>query len=96
MAQIKRSQQLCSNCHKESPQCRCTTKYRPYTHSEWECDRCKTTVSSHGGRDTECPKCGAQYNGSGQRLRDDWRGNPSLYNDDIGDLDGFEIQHAGD
>jgi hypothetical protein len=31
-------------------------------------------------------------NASGQRLRDDWRGNPSVYDDEIGDMEGFEIQ----
>jgi len=96
MAQIKRSQYLCTNCHKESTRCRCGRDYRRYSLNEWDCDRCRTTVSSHGGRDTSCSKCGAQYNGSGQRLRDDWRSNPSTYNDDIGDLEGLEIQHAGD
>lgn len=96
MAKIKRSQCVCTNCQKDAPQCCCDKDYRRYSLNEWDCDRCKTTVSSHGGRDTECPKCGAQYNGSGQRLRDDWRDNPSAHNADIGDLEGFEIQHAGD
>jgi hypothetical protein len=27
-------------------------------------------------------------------LRDDWRGNPSNYDDEIGDLEGYEQQHA--
>lgn len=65
----------------------------------WEkpCQRCTTTISRwRGMADVTCPKCGAEYNAGGQRLRDDWRGNPSLYDDDVSDLDGFEIQHAGD
>lgn len=28
-------------------------------------------------------------------LRDDWRGNRSNYDDEIGDMEGFELQHAG-
>lgn len=43
----------------------------------WACDRCGHEVVSLGGYDTECDHCRAQYNGFGQRLRDDWRDNPS-------------------
>lgn len=59
------------------------------------CEACGSEVSRYRGEDDiEC-RCGAQYNASGQRLRDDWRGNPSTWDDDIGDLGGYEIQHAG-
>ena len=61
--------------------------------SQWECGKCKKPVESLGGRDVDC-SCGASYNGSGQRLRDDWRDNPSNYDDEIGDLEGYELQHA--
>lgn len=58
----------------------------------WECD-CGTEVRRYRGQsDVDCPNCGACYNASGQRLRDDWRGNPSNYDDEIGDMEGFEIQ----
>ena len=56
----------------------------------WACRQCGKTVTASRGRDAECT-CGAQYNAFGQRLRDDWRSNPSLYDDEIGDLEGFEI-----
>ena len=56
----------------------------------WPCQQCKRTVVNYGGRDESC-ECGAQYNAFGQRLRDDWRDNPSNYDDNIGDLEGFEI-----
>ena len=60
-------------------------------HSEWECD-CGATVYRYRGQgDVSCPECDAQYNCFGQRLRDDWRDNPSNYDDSIGDLEGFEI-----
>jgi len=36
--------------------------------------------------------CGAWYNPFGQRLRDDWVGNTSFYDDEVSDLDGFEEQ----
>ncbi|BBY54057.1 hypothetical protein H7J07_05465 [Mycobacterium koreense] len=63
----------------------------------WDCDRCGTEVAHYPGMgDVDCPDCGACYNASGQRLRDDWRDNPSNYDDDISDLDGYEMQHAGD
>lgn len=56
----------------------------------WECTRCEAVVVSYGGRDVTCD-CGAEYNGFGQRLRDDWRDNPSLYDDNIGDMEGYEV-----
>ena len=57
----------------------------------WECRRCGSTVTAWGGHDTSCGKCHAQYNGFGQRLRDDWQDNLSAYDEDIGDLEGSEI-----
>jgi hypothetical protein len=57
----------------------------------WECHRCGNTVSAWGGHDTSCEKCRAQYNGFGQRLRDDWQDNLSVYDENIGDLEGSEI-----
>lgn len=47
-----------------------------------------------GETHVECQKCGAQYNAAGQRLRDNWRGNPSNYDDEIGDLEGMEQMEA--
>ncbi|AYN57994.1 hypothetical protein HWB90_gp044 [Mycobacterium phage Fowlmouth] len=61
---------------------------------EWKC-KCGKTIETIGGRDVDCD-CGACYNGFGQRLRSDWRGNPSNYDDEIGDLEGYEMQHAND
>lgn len=61
------------------------------------CQRCNHTVERWRGQgDVTCPNCGAEYNAGGQRLRDDWRGNPSSWDDEVGDLEGYEIQHAGD
>lgn len=61
------------------------------------CHRCKATIERYWGQSgVTCHRCGAEYNASGQRLRDDWRGNPSSWDDEIGDLEGFEIQHAND
>lgn len=63
---------------------------------EKDCDRCGRTISRwRGMADVSC-SCGAEYNAGGQRLRDDWRGNPSTWDDEVGDLEGYEIQHAGD
>lgn len=74
------------------------TTYDPETgETTWPCEQCGATVARYRGQgDVDCPRCGACYNAFGQRLRDDWRGNPSAWDDEIGDLDGFEIQHAGD
>lgn len=64
--------------------------------TSWDCGKCGTEVTRYRGQgDVDC-KCGASYNAFGQRLRDDWRGNLSNYNDEIGDLEGYELQHAGD
>jgi predicted ATP-dependent serine protease len=58
----------------------------------WPCRDCATTVVRYRGEgEVQCPKCRAWYSGSGQRLRDDWQDNPSNYDDEISDLEGFEI-----
>jgi hypothetical protein len=75
----------CTNCG----------EYDPPTNA-WKCDVCGVICERYRGiGDVECV-CGANYNASGQRLRDDWRGNPSTWDEDVSDLDGFEYQHAGD
>ncbi len=62
----------------------------------WPCQQCRRTVERWPGMyDVSCD-CGAEYNAFGQRLRDNWRANPSNWDDDIGDLEGYEIAHAGD
>ena len=60
-----------------------------------ECECGATVERWRGDTDVSC-RCGAWYNSSGQRLRDDWMGNRSNYDDDVSDMDGFEQQHAGD
>lgn len=66
--------------------------------SSWKCEtgKCTATVTTYRGRDTTCHVCGQWFNGGGQRLRNDWMNNPSYYNDNISDMEGYEIQHAGD
>jgi protein-arginine kinase activator protein McsA len=65
------------------------------THT-WACQSCGQTVERYRGEgDVECA-CGAQYNSFGQRLRDDWRGNQSNYDEEVGDLEGFELQQLGE
>jgi hypothetical protein len=62
-------------------------------YTRWDCEQCGSEVRRYRGQsDVDCGECGACYNAGGQRLRDDWRGNPSNYDDEIGDLEGFEIQ----
>jgi DNA-directed RNA polymerase subunit RPC12/RpoP len=62
----------------------------------WKCGDCGNVVERYRGEgDVRC-NCGANYNASGQRLRDDYRGNPSMWDDEIGDMEGYEMQHAGD
>lgn len=64
-------------------------------YSAWDCDRCGKEVRRYRGvANIDCGNCGASYNAVGQRLRDDWRGNASNYDDDVSDMDGYENQHA--
>ena len=66
-------------------------------YSAWDCEKCNAEVRRYRGQsDVDCHECGACYNTGGQRLRDDWRGNSSNWDEDVSDMDGFERQHAGD
>jgi len=61
---------------------------------DWEgiCEQCGRTVSRFRGEGDVGCECGAEYNCFGQRLRDDWRGNSSNWDDDVSDMEGFERQ----
>ena len=66
--------------------------YEEDGYTRWDCEACGKEVRRYRGQsDVDCD-CGACYNAGGQRLRDDWRGNPSAWDDEIGDMEGFEIQ----
>lgn len=61
------------------------------------CKRCGATVERWKGEyDVNCPNCGTPHNAGGQELRSDYAGNPSMYDDEIGDMEGYEMQHAHD
>ena len=62
----------------------------------WDCERCGIEVCRYHGQGDILCSCGAWYNAGGQRLRDDWTGNPSWKYGDCGDVEGYEIQHAND
>jgi hypothetical protein len=64
--------------------------------NSWVCGVCGDTVYRFRGESDVSCDCGAQYNAGGQRLRDDWRGNPSTWDSEIGDMEGYEMQHGGD
>jgi hypothetical protein len=58
----------------------------------WTCERCGETVERCRGQgDIQCT-CGAWYNSFGQRLRDNWMNNPSNFDEEIGDMEGFEME----
>lgn len=40
--------------------------------------------------DLSCRLCDAEYNAFGQRLRDNWRDNPSNWDESVSDMDGYE------
>jgi hypothetical protein len=61
------------------------------------CGRCGTRMERwHGQSIVTCDKCHADHNAFGQRLRDDWYGNSSNWDEDVSDMDGYEMQYAGD
>jgi hypothetical protein len=69
-------------------------EYMERPRRSWPCGSCGEAVEVwQAGYDVSC-ECGAQYNAFGQRLRDDWRGNPSWNDEDMGDMEGYERQHA--
>lgn len=61
----------------------------------WMCDCGEWCFRYRGEGDQQCI-CGQNFNASGQRLVSDYRGNPSMWDDEIGDMEGYEIQHAYD
>lgn len=65
---------------------------------EGHCDQCNRLLQRFRGQGDIVCSCGAIYNSFGQRLRDDLytRPNPSSYDDNIGDMEGFEMMHAHD
>lgn len=65
-------------------------------YSFWSCPECDREVQRYRGMSEVQCSCGAWFNACGQRIRDDWAGNPSRRDDEIGDLEGYERQHADD
>lgn len=66
-------------------------------YAAWDCEKCGREVARYRGQsDVDCNNCGACYNAGGQRLRDDWRGNRSNWDEDVSDMDGFEAQHSNE
>lgn len=60
--------------------------------TSWDCERCGREVRRYRGEYDAACECGAQYNASGQRLRDNWRDNPAWRDDDIDDMTGYEVE----
>lgn len=58
----------------------------------WKCDCGNEVQRWRGDGDVQCDRCGAEFNSFGQRLRADWRGNASNWDEDVDDLEGFERQ----
>jgi hypothetical protein len=61
----------------------------------WTCP-CGSEVRRYRGQSDVMCQCGQWFNAGGQPLRSGWRGNPSNWDEDISDLDGYEIQYGGD
>jgi hypothetical protein len=57
----------------------------------WHCQSCGAHLERYRGQGDQDCSCGAWYNAGGQRLRDDWTSNRSWYDDEVGDLEGFEL-----
>lgn len=58
------------------------------------CEKCGQQVERWRGQGDVMCSCGAWYNAFGQRLRDDWLGNPAWGDEglELNDLEGFELQ----
>lgn len=65
------------------------------THT-WTCDCGRAMARYPRQGDQSCPDCGQWFNAGGQRLRSNWTDNPSTHDEEIGDLEGFEMSHAND
>lgn len=58
--------------------------------SWWHCQQCRRHLNRYRGMTDQQCSCGAWYNAGGQRLRDNWYDNPSVHDDDVDDLEGYE------
>lgn len=58
--------------------------------TEWDC-KCGAIITRFRGQGDQQCWCGQWYNAGGQRLRSGWRNNPSNYDDEIGDMEGYEM-----
>lgn len=55
------------------------------------CGGCGRQIKRYRGQQTVlCTHCGTEHNPFGQALRSGWRDNPSNYDDEVSDLDGYE------
>ena len=53
---------------------------------------CGATVERwRGESEVTCSFCNQEYNAFGQELISNWRGNASNYDEDVSDLDGYEV-----
>jgi hypothetical protein len=61
------------------------------------CTRCDAPNHRYRGQGDFTCNCGANYNCFGQRLRDNLYTRPNLseYDDEIGDMEGYEQAYAG-
>lgn len=50
---------------------------------------CGSKVAQYGSGDTSCVRCGQDYNAFGERLRSGWDRNLSVYDEEVGDLEGL-------
>lgn len=60
----------------------------------WTCHCGNSMARYRGEAEQTCSRCGSWYNACGQRLRDDWQGNPAWSDDDLDDMTGFELQQT--
>lgn len=57
---------------------------------------CGATVSRYRGQGDVTCRCGQSFNAFGQMLRSGWQANPSNYDSEIGDMEGYEMSNGGD
>lgn len=66
---------------------------RDLKHYEATCT-CSAEMVAYGCDDFVCKSCQREFNIWGQELRPNWRNNRSNYDDEIGDMEGYELSCA--
>lgn len=57
----------------------------------WTCPCGQAMARFQGQGDQSCSNCDQEFNAGGQRLRSNWRDNVSTSDEEVSDLQGYEL-----